>query len=95
MSKYVLPEDFIEKWLEAASLGKGTGYISRELGISRERVRQRACYLRRYGVELPYLMGGRQNRKYQIDRSAWNDKIKSFLDESGLQDSQYVAPEGL
>lgn len=93
MSKYILPEVFIEKWLEAVALGKGQRWISKELGIGYTRVSQRAHYLRRYGVELPYLLNGRSNRKYEVDRKGWNDRIKDFLEERGLQDNVYVPPE--
>lgn len=95
MNKYIPPEAFIDKWLEAVVLGKGQRWISKELGIGYSRVGQRACYLRRYGVELPHLLNGRNNRKYDIDRKGWNEKIKDFLDEQDLQDTAYVPPEGL
>lgn len=44
MSKYIMPEDFINKWLEAVELGKTQRWIAKELGIGLVRVNQRAGY---------------------------------------------------
>lgn len=80
---YISPEDFIDKWLEAVAYDKGTSWIAKELGSSPKRVRQRAAYLRDFGVVLPHLNASSMHRTYQSDRDRWNEKIKAFLEDFG------------
>lgn len=73
--KYIQPEDFVAKWIEAYEHDKGQRWIADELGIAYHRVISRASYMRRYGINLPPLLY-RSKRLDDASRAELNALIK-------------------
>ena len=55
--QYVSPEDFVTEYMNAYKQRQTLEYLALHLGMRKPAVIGRASYLRKRGVELPYLNG--------------------------------------